>query len=251
MFERTFVENGEVSRRPWAIAVSLLTQCLFVCLGALIPLLYTNTLPLRGWVSQSLAEPPPALGGSLQEPERARQPKGRAPERFKSVFPPTKIPERVSLITEESELLPFVQVPRSAPGMGVPGGVLDSTGLGAEGITGLLAGPQMPENTGRSEPDVSGKPVEVGGNVQAARLLHRVTPVYPSLARQARIGGVVRLRAIISEDGAVRRLEVLSGHPLLVGSAVEAVKRWLYRPTLLNGRPVAVITRIDVNFRLQ
>ena len=253
MFERTFVEDGEVSRRPWAIAVSLLTQSLFVCLGVLIPLLYTNALPLRGWVSQSLAEPPPALGGSPQEPERARQPKGRAPERFntESLRPPTKIPERVSLITEESELLPFMQVSRSDAGVGVPGGVLDSAGLGGAGITGLLAGPQMSENAGRSQPEVSAEPVEVGGKVQAAKLLHRVTPVYPSLARQARIGGVVRLRAIISEDGSVSRLEVLSGHPLLVGSAVEAVKRWLYRPTLLNGRPVAVITQIDVNFRLR
>ena len=144
-----------------------------------------------------------------------------------------------------------MEVSRSDPGVGVPGGVLDSAGFGREGITGLLAGPPMSENAGRSEPERSGKPVEVGGDVQAAKLLHRVTPVYPSLARQARIGGVVRLRAIISEDGAVRRLEVLSGHPLLVGSAVEAVKRWLYRPTLLNGRPIAVITQIDVNFRLQ
>ena len=84
-----------------------------------------------------------------------------------------------------------------------------------------------------------------------AKLLRRVTPVYPSLARQARVGGLVRLRAIISEDGSGRRLEVLSGHPLLVGSAVEAVKRWLYRPTLLNRRAVAVITQIDVNFRLR
>ena len=253
MFERTYVEDGDVSRRPWAIAVSLLTQSLFVCLGALIPLLYTNALPLRGWVSRSLAEPPPELGGSPQELEPARQPKGRVLDRFDTdrLLSPTKIPERVSLITEESELPPFMEVSRSDPGVGLPVGVLDSVGLGGEGIAGLLARPQMTEDAGQSQPEGSGKPVEVGGDVQAARLLHRVTPVYPSLARQARIGGVVRLRAIISEDGAVRRLEVLSGHPLLVGSAVEAVKRWLYRPTLLNGRPVAVITQIDVNFRLR
>ena len=252
MFDRTFVENGDVSRRPWAIAVSLLTQCLFVCLGALIPLLYTNALPLRGWVSRSLAEPPPALGRSL-ELEPAQRPKARVPDRFDSdqLLSPTKLPERVSLITEGSKLLPLVQVPRSAPTVGVPGGVLDSVGMGGEGIAALLARPQMPEDAGQSEPEVSDEPVEVGGDVQAARLLHRVTPIYPSLARQARISGLVRLRAIISEEGSVRRLEVLSGHPLLVGSAVEAVKRWVYRPTLLNGRPVAVITEIDVNFRLR
>ncbi len=252
MFDRTFVENGDMSRRPWAIAVSLLTQSLFVCLGTLLPLVYTNALPLRGWESRSLAEPPPALGAS-PELDPAQRPKGRVPERFdtKSLRTPTRIPERVSLITEESELLPFMQMPRSAPAVGVPGGVLDSVGMGGEGIAGLLARSQIAEHAGQSEPGVPGEPVEVGGDVQAARLLRRVTPVYPSLARQARISGVVRLRAIISEDGFVRRLEVLSGHPLLVGSALEAVKRWLYRPTLLNGRPVAVITQIDVNFRLR
>ena len=252
MFDRTFVENGDVSRRPWAIAVSLLTQCLFVCLGTLIPLLYTNALPLRGWVSRSLAEPPPAHGAS-PELEPVQRPKGRLPERFntKSFRTPTKIPDRVALITSESELPPLVQVPRSARAVGVPGGVLDSVGMGGAGITGLLARPQMLDDAGQSEPEVPGEPVEVGGDVQAARLLRRVTPIYPSLARQARISGLVRLRAIISEEGFVRRLEVLSGHPLLVGSALEAVKRWLYRPTLLNGRPVAVITQIDVNFRLR
>ena len=224
-----------------------------MCLGALIPLLYTNALPLRGWVSQSLAEPPPALGGLPREPQSARQPKGCAPRRFEteSLPRPTTIPEKAALITEESDLLPAADVSQNNLGAGVPGGVLGSAGLGGNGFAELLARPPVPQDAERSEVEVSGEPMEIGGEVQAAKLLRRVTPVYPSLARQARVGGLVRLRAIISEDGSVRRLEVLSGHPLLVGIAVEAVKRWLYRPTLLNGRAVAVITRIDVNFRLR
>ncbi len=252
MFERTFVENGGVSRRPFTMAVSLLSQCLFVGLGAVIPLLYTSALPLRGWVSQSLAEPPPALGG-VQEPQSARQPKGRAPRRFEteSLPRPTTIPEKAALITEESDLLPAADVSQNNLGARVPGGVLGSAGLGGNGFAELLARPPAPQDAERSEVELSGEPMEIGGEVQAAKLLRRVTPVYPSLARQARVGGLVRLRTIISEDGSVRRLEVLSGHPLLVGSAVEAVKRWLYRPTLLNGRAVAVITQIDVNFRLR
>ena len=146
MFERTFVENGAVSRRPFTMAVSLLIQCLFVGLGAVIPLLYTSALPLRGWVSQSLAEPPPALGGLPREPQSARQPKGRAPRRFETESLPrsTTIPEKAALITEESDLLPAADVSQNNLGAGVPGGVLGSAGLGGNGFAELLARPPAP-----------------------------------------------------------------------------------------------------------
>jgi periplasmic protein TonB len=75
-------------------------------------------------------------------------------------------------------------------------------------------------------------------------------PVYPPLARQARIAGAVMLEGIIARDGTVKNLRVLSGHPLLAGAALEAVRQWRYRPTLLNGEPVEVIAPIAVNFVL-
>ena len=75
-------------------------------------------------------------------------------------------------------------------------------------------------------------------------------PIYPPLAKQARISGVVHLNAVISKDGTIQDLKVISGHPLLVPSALEAVKQWVYQPTLLNGEPVEVVTQIDVNFTL-
>jgi protein TonB len=81
-------------------------------------------------------------------------------------------------------------------------------------------------------------------------LINRVTPVYPPLARQTRISGTVRLHALIAKDGTVQQLEVMSGHPLLVQAALDAVKQWRYRPTLLNGEPVEVDTTIDVIFTL-
>jgi protein TonB len=90
----------------------------------------------------------------------------------------------------------------------------------------------------------------VGGNVQAANLINQVRPVYPPLAKQARISGVVELSAIIGKDGRVQDLKVVRGHPLLVQAALDAVKNWVYRPTLLNGEPVEVSTTIDVNFTL-
>jgi protein TonB len=75
-------------------------------------------------------------------------------------------------------------------------------------------------------------------------------PVYPPLARQTRVSGTVCFTAIIGTDGRIQNLQLIAGHPLLVASAREAVSQWLYRPTLLNGKPVEVITQIEVNFTL-
>jgi len=99
-------------------------------------------------------------------------------------------------------------------------------------------------------PKITPKRVTVGGNVQAARLVNRVQPLYPPLARQTRISGTVKLHAIIGKNGAVEQLQVVSGHPLLVQSALDAVRQWRYQPTLLNGDPVEVDTEIDVIFSL-
>jgi TonB family protein len=92
--------------------------------------------------------------------------------------------------------------------------------------------------------------IRQGGIVQAGKLIRRVQPGYPPLATQAHVSGKVRLHAIIAKDGTVREVDVLSGHPLLVQSAMNAVKQWVYRPTLLNGQPVEVDTTIDVDFKL-
>jgi TonB family protein len=92
--------------------------------------------------------------------------------------------------------------------------------------------------------------VRVGGNVQAANLIKKVTPAYPPLAKQARIQGTVQFTVLIGTDGTIQNLQLVSGHPLLVSSAQDAVKQWQYKPTLLNGNPVEVITQIDVNYTL-
>ena len=83
-----------------------------------------------------------------------------------------------------------------------------------------------------------------------ASLLDKPQPTYPALARQARIQGQVVLHAIIDKDGRVSELSVISGHPLLVQSALEAVRQWRYRPTTLNGEAVEVDTTITVTFVL-
>jgi TonB family protein len=95
-----------------------------------------------------------------------------------------------------------------------------------------------------------GPRIKVGGNIQSAKLRSQPRPVYPPDAKQARISGVVHLMAVIAADGTVKKLEVIGGHPLLVQSALEAVKQWVYEPTYLNGEPCEVQTQIDVNYTL-
>ncbi len=83
-----------------------------------------------------------------------------------------------------------------------------------------------------------------------AKLVRKVIPEYPPIARAARISGVVRLIGTIGKDGTIRNLQLVSGHPMLAHAALEAVQQWVYKPTLLNGKPVEVIAPIEVNFTL-
>jgi TonB family protein len=121
-------------------------------------------------------------------------------------------------------------------GFGVGGGVATPV---------LSAAPPVPDSSGNPP-----QRIRVGGNVQQMMLIEQPRPVYPMEAKKARIQGVVRLDAVIAKDGTMLNLSVDSGHPLLVPAALEAVKHWIYKPTLLNGEPVEVVTKIDVNFTL-
>ncbi len=91
-------------------------------------------------------------------------------------------------------------------------------------------------------------PLSVGGRVQEAKVASKPQPMYPALARRLRVAGTVSLNALIAEDGSVIGLAVDSGNPLLVGAAMSAVKKWSYKPTILNDKPVRVRTKIDVTF---
>lgn len=89
------------------------------------------------------------------------------------------------------------------------------------------------------------------GSIEPANLIHQVKPVYPPLARQVRAQGVVILEATITRDGTVRDVRVITGHPLLTKPAQEAVEQWRYKPFIMNGEAIEVITTITVNFTLQ
>jgi TonB family protein len=103
---------------------------------------------------------------------------------------------------------------------------------------------------GDTGPAVPGTKLRIPGNVQAMKLIQQPKPVYPVQAKQDHIQGVVKIEAWIGKDGRIQNLNVISGHPLLVPASLDAVRQWVYQPTLLNGEPVDVDTVIDVNFTL-
>jgi protein TonB len=130
---------------------------------------------------------------------------------------------------------------------------LSQTSGAPSGVPGVLQGTGIPIPV--PPPQTSAKPkqqspVRVSEGVQEAKLINKVVPVYPRLAIQTRQFGKVHLVATIGKDGRVKQLQVIDGPVFLVPAAIEAVKQWIYRPTLLNGQPVEVIAPIEINFIL-
>ncbi len=131
----------------------------------------------------------------------------------------------------------------------MPRGNTDRVGISIVAPGGALASDMVA--TANVPPPADGtNRITVGGNVQQAKLIRQPVPVYPPLAKQARISGVVHLQVVIAADGTVKNIALISGHPILVPSAMEAVQQWRYQTTLLNGQPVEVLTQVDVNYTL-
>jgi protein TonB len=243
MFEEMVISspNPKKTNKPWTVFFSMLFQLAFLGILILIPLIYTEALPKTMMATMLTAPPPPP---PPPPPPAAVQvvhvkPQAHLMDAGK-LMQPKVIPKDIKIIKEDAE-------PDMNAGMagGVPGGVAGgSMGGVLGGVIGGMGGappPPRPRQTG---------PLRVGGNVQAARIINRVQPMYPPLARQTRISGTVRLHAIIGKDGTIQQLEVISGHPLLQQAALDAVRQWRYQPTLLNTEPVEVDTTIDVIFSL-
>jgi periplasmic protein TonB len=248
MFEQTFLDTGK-TRKPWTVLVSFVAQLVVLAIAILIPMIYFDALPKSQLTSFLVAPPPPP---PPPPPPAAAPPKvvKIIPRQFDAgrLMAPKSVPKEVAMIKEEE--LP----PPSAGGVvgGVPGGVPGgATGGVIGGIIGSVpVAPPPPPPPVKVDKPVTPQRIRVGGNVQQAKLIRQPKPIYPPLAKQARISGVVRLNAIIGKDGTIQNLTVASGHPLLVPAAMEAVKQWVYQPTLLNGEAVEVVTQIDVNFTL-
>ncbi len=245
MFE-DLVESSPVPKKtnkPWTIVVSTLLQVTLLGVLILVPLIYTEALPKTMLTTLLVAPPPPPPPPPppAATPVKVVKPVARLMQAGK-LMAPRAIPKEVNIIKEQ-EMPPdmgAVGVVGGVPG-GVPGGQAGGV-LG--GIIGGVGSNQPPP------PKEAPKRIRVGGQVQTAKLVNKVTPVYPPLAKQARIQGTVRLQAVIAKDGSVVELQVLSGHPLLVQAALDAVRQWRYHPTLLNAEPVEVVTTVDVIFTL-
>ncbi len=125
-------------------------------------------------------------------------------------------------------------------------------GQGNDGVSITLSLQNLTQTTINPQAAAPAVPnaVRVGGNVAQANLVKQEKPIYPPLAKAARVQGTVQFEVMIDKEGRVSNLRLLSGPPLLVQAAMQAVQQWVYRPTLLNGNPVDVVTTIDINFTL-
>src|SRR5208337_3025047 len=225
------------------LPIAYIFEVLIVGVMVLFPLIYTEALPKAQLMTFLAAPPPPPP----PPPPPAAAPPPRVIHRVSAedmMRAPTVIPRTIA--KAENEPPPAaVGVVGGVPG-GVPGGSFGGV-LGGVigGVLSAAAPPPPPPPTPQAP-----KRIRVGGQVESARLIFQPKPEYPPLAKMARIQGTVRLDAIISKDGTIQDLKVISGHPLLVKAAMEAVQRWRYQPTMLNGDAVEVATEIDVNFTL-
>jgi protein TonB len=243
LFKQTFVESTGQTKKASAVASAFIVESIAVIVIIVIPLIFTDVLP-KAMLGSLLTAP--------SAPEPPKPPPPPPPEMIKvKVIPklfdmnklvaPTKVPDKVAVIVED----PNADLPSASSVAGaVPGGTAPP------GFGNLLKNAPPPPPPPKVEKAPTPSRIRVGGNVAAASLIRKIQPVYPQLAKQARVQGSVHFTAIIGKDGTIQNLQLIGGHPLLVQAAQDAVKQWLYKPTLLNGEPVEVVTQIDVNFTL-
>ena len=245
MFEQSLVLEPPVNR--WSVATSLALQFSLVATALVVPLVWFEALPAMPVLPPAVIAPK-IKAIEVFTPERivrtaSAMTAALLPQRRIFEAPP-RIPSRVNTIIDAApaEFVIGTSQGPSVPTIGVPDSI------------GQISAPPPPTPAPKNEPTkttaATPTQVRVSSGLQAAKLIAQIKPIYPALAKQARVQGVVRLQATIARDGSIQQLSVLMGHPLLVSAAVDAVKQWRYSPTVLNGSPVEVLTQIDVNFTL-
>jgi periplasmic protein TonB len=244
-------------KKPAAI-VAVVFHVVLVSVLLIIPLLMPQRISKTRLVAMlvSTLEPPAA---PLPPPvfRAAAQPAAPKPRIQKTISPdtlvmPIAIPKEVAQVVE-APIVPDTGVVGGVPG-GIPGGVTGgiiggilSANSNANPLPAMAPPPPPPPPPPKAATPV--EPVRVGGVVREPRVAKLVPPIYPKLARQARVAGTVVLEAIVTADGKVAEIKVISGHPLLVDAAINCVKQWEYEPTLLNGVPTPVILTAKVHFQ--
>ena len=227
------------SHRGWTAFASFSVQALAVSILFLLPIIYTEGLPSPLTTRIVLPVPPPAPPAPPPQTHQTIPVTSNISSRGEVIEPPA-VPRGVSPIDEQ-----VTPPPVDLAGFEVAGGtgdsraqnpVLNSLGNGLDHT--VLPPPSI---------EIHQRPIS---HMMEGNLIYRIQPEYPALARQVRVQGTVVLRAVISREGTIENLQVLSGHPLLVKAAMEAVRQWRYRPYVLNGEPVEVETQVTVNFIL-
>ena len=228
-------------RRRKALTISLAVEAVLLAALLVWPLLSPSTMSAR----YAIDPIPPFPGGGHQAPQTSSS----QPHIIHDHFPP--IGFHYPTIGEHSRP-PVSGMEDEAPSIGGSSGY--GNGIGSADGMGILNSTgdgMVPRRPPEPKPAVVTKPIFRSEGLQEAMLIRRVKPVYPILAQRIHLSGTVELRAIISKDGSVIDLEVMTGHPMLAQAAVEAVRQWRYRPTLLNNQPVEVQTFVTVRFVLE
>lgn len=241
MFEDSLLESGGKfkTKRGATTTIAVIAQIAFVGVLVLIPLIYTEALPKQQLMTFLVAPPPPPP----PPPPPAAAPvhvvkKIETDLNNGALRTPTAIPKKIAMIKEDEPPPSSVGVMGGVAG-GVPGGQMGGV------IGGIISSAPV------AVPKVATpQKIRVSQGVSEGLLVRKVSPSYPPLAKQARIQGSVVLQATIGKDGSIQNLRVVSGHPMLTQSAIDAVKQWKYRPYLLNGEAVEVETTVQVNFTL-
>ena len=233
----------ERRRRGSATTLSIIFQCLVIGALLIVPLLFTEALPMHQLLTFLVAPPPPP-----PPPPPAATPAVKVVQTDMlnngQLRTPTRIPRKVEMIREDEAPPPAMAggVVGGIPG-GIPGGQLGGVIGGIISSTSNSSAPIVP----KLEPI---KRVHISQGVTKGMIVNKIEPTYPRIAVEARVTGIVLPKAIISKEGEIKELQVISGHFLLVPAAMDAVKQWRYRPFLLNGQPVEVETNITVTFQI-
>jgi len=229
-------------RNPTDWIVSLALHIAIVSAVVIVPLAFTEHIDLRAFQLTHLTvpkppaaapPPPPALVETLR---RVLRPVSSA------LMAPSLIPRRVEMIKDPPA--PDVELPGVIGG--IPGGEVGGV------LGGILGGAgHAPAAPGAPAPGPKKTIYRVGGDVKPPRQIKEVRPVYPQVARTARVEGVVVIEAVIDENGKVVEARAVSGPGLLMAAALQAVMQWEYEPTYLDGMPVAMRMQVQVDFHLR
>jgi protein TonB len=254
MFETATLSYGSSGKRVWTTAMGLTGQALLVACALLAPMISPQALPRVAWlvsIAPPGPPPPPPLPPGQQSATHSPAPVSQF--RNGILLIPKTIPKG-PMILEDPELPAFSDGPGVPGGVplgregGAPGGILSDLLSSAARTLPVLRPPDTVHHD-VPKPAATVAPPRIT-TVKMASPIRRVDPVYPALARQARVSGTVELLGVLGVDGRIHELKVVRGHPLLVKAAIEAVRQWVYEPTLLNGQAVEVSAPILVNFIL-